>query len=108
MPHRLTLKQMVDQIRCHKLSPTELVEAHLAQIERLNPKLNAFVMQFPSEAGAAARRATLESPQAALHGIPVTVKDSFDMAGLPTLCGSRFRLTHRAAADSTAVARLKA
>jgi Asp-tRNA(Asn)/Glu-tRNA(Gln) amidotransferase A subunit family amidase len=43
-----------------------------------------------------------------LHGVPVTVKDSFDMAGVPTLCGSKFRLGHRAAEDATAVARLRA
>src|SRR5262249_49260277 len=43
-----------------------------------------------------------------LHGVPVTVKDSFDLAGYPTFCGSKFRLGHRAAHDSTAVARLRA
>ena len=43
-----------------------------------------------------------------LHGVPVTVKDSFDIADLPTLCGSRFRLGHKAARDATAVARLRA
>ena len=42
-----------------------------------------------------------------LHGVPVTVKDSFDMAGLPTLCGSRFRLGHVAERDATAVRRLR-
>ena len=43
-----------------------------------------------------------------LHGVPVTVKDSFDMAGLPTYCGSRFRLAHRATKDSTSAARFRA
>jgi Asp-tRNA(Asn)/Glu-tRNA(Gln) amidotransferase A subunit family amidase len=43
-----------------------------------------------------------------LHGVPVTVKDCFDVAGLPTLCGSRFRLSHRADHDATSVARLRA
>src|SRR5258708_5262925 len=47
-------------------------------------------------------------PPGLLHGVPVTVKDSFDMAGLPTLCGSRFRLGHRASEDATSVARLRA
>jgi Asp-tRNA(Asn)/Glu-tRNA(Gln) amidotransferase A subunit family amidase len=46
--------------------------------------------------------------QGPLHGVPVTVKDSFDMAGIPTLCGSKFRLGHRAADDATAVERLRA
>lgn len=47
-------------------------------------------------------------PLGPLHGIPLTVKDSFDIEGLPTLCGSRLRLGHRAAHDATAVARMRA
>ena len=46
-------------------------------------------------------------PLGLLHGIPLTVKDSYDVAGQPTLCGSRFRLGHKAAQDATAVARLR-
>ncbi|HYI94486.1 MAG TPA: amidase [Bryobacteraceae bacterium] len=104
MPHRLTLVEMTEHIRQRKLSPVELVDAHLRQIAKLNPYLNAFVMQFSEEA-----KTTANQPAAGvLHGIPVTVKDSFDMQGLPTLCGSRFRLDHVAREDSTAVARLKA
>ena len=104
MPHRLTLVEMIEHIRERKLSPVELINAHLGQIAKLNPSLNAFVMQFPEEAMEAAARA----PAGVLQGVPLTIKDSFDMQGLPTLCGSRFRLDHRASADSTAVARLKA
>ncbi len=103
MPHRLTLTNMAQLIRQRKLSPVELVDAHLKQIEKHNPAINAFVMQFPSEARAAARYAEMERPEAPLHGIPVTIKDSFDIRDLPTLCGSRFRLNHRAGADSTVV-----
>lgn len=107
MPHRLTLTKMLEAIRARKLSPVELVDAHLAQIGRINPGVNAFVMQFPSEARAAARRAELDPTSAPLQGIPVTVKDSFDVSGLPTLCGSRFRVEHRAARDATPVRRLR-
>ena len=52
MPHRLTLTEMAQLIRQRKLSPVELVDAHLQQIEKHNPVINAFVMQFPSEARA--------------------------------------------------------
>jgi amidase len=107
MPHRLTLTKMAQLIRQRKLSPVELVDAHLKQIEKHNPAINAFVMQFPSEARAAARYAEIERPEAPLHGIPVTIKDSFDIRDLPTLCGSRFRLNHRAGADSTVVRRIR-
>src|SRR5438270_241352 len=103
MPHRLTLRAMAEHVRAGKLSPGELVDAHLNQIDRLNPKLNAFVRILREEARAAAKSA----PAGPLHGVPVTVKDSFDMAGLPTTCGSRFFQDLRAAHDATAVARLK-
>ena len=93
MPHRLTLTQMAELIRQRKLSPVELVDAHLEQIEKHNPALNAFVMRFPSEARAAARQAELDRPEGPLHGVPLTIKDSFDIRDLPTLCGSRFRLS---------------
>jgi Asp-tRNA(Asn)/Glu-tRNA(Gln) amidotransferase A subunit family amidase len=65
-------------------------------------------MQFPSEARAAARQAELDGAGAPLHGIPVTLKDSFDIRELPTLCGSRLRLNHRAGADSTVTKRIRA
>jgi amidase len=107
MPHRMTLAQMINAIRTRQLSPVELVDAHLRQIDACNDRLNAFVMQFPSEARAAARQAEIDPISGPLHGIPLTVKDSFDMRDLPTLCGSRFRLEHRARADSTAVRRLR-
>src|SRR4051794_4821158 len=107
MLHHLTLAKMAELICNRKISPVELVDAHLAQIEKHNPDINAFVMQFPSEARSAARYAERERPEGRLHGIPLTIKDSFDIRDLPTLCGSRFRLTHRASADSTVVSRIR-
>ncbi|HUS07667.1 MAG TPA: amidase [Bryobacteraceae bacterium] len=107
MPHRLTLAQMIECIGRRQLSPVELVDAHLAQIDKHNPQVNAFVMQFATQARGAARQAEREGPSGRLHGIPLTIKDSFDMAGLPTLCGSQFRLHHRAPRDSAAVRRLQ-
>ena len=107
MPHRLTLAEMSRLIRKRKLSSAELVDAHWRQIERHNPQVNAFVMQFPSESRAEARRLDNESWLGPLHGIPITVKDSFDMRDLPTLCGSRMRLQHRAERTATSVSRLR-
>lgn len=108
MPNKLSLAAMAKAVRERQLSPVELVEAHLRQIERVNPKLNAFVEVFADEARAAARAAERQEACGALHGVPLTLKDSFDIAGKPTLCGSKFRLGHRAAADSSPVARLRA
>jgi Asp-tRNA(Asn)/Glu-tRNA(Gln) amidotransferase A subunit family amidase len=103
---------MATMVRERRISPVELVEAHFRQIAHHNPKINAFVVLLEEEARVAAKQSEAimmrgETP-GLLHGVPVTVKDSFDMAGLPTLCGSKFRLGHRAADDATAVARLRA
>ena len=80
------------------ISPAELVERHLRSIP---PELNAFV----------AMRADAmrdQPPRGPLYGVPLTVKDSFDVAGLPTQCGSRLRPATPAREDATAVARLRA
>ncbi len=112
MPHRLTLSQMTELIRARKLSPVELMDAHLKQIEKHNPAVNAFirVLAEPAREAAKAAEQFLSSNGPVLpplHGIPVSIKDSFNMAGLPTTCGSRFYADSRPAHDATAVARLK-
>jgi amidase len=109
---RHSLAAMAQMVRLRQISPVELVDAHLRQIESRNPSLNAFVRVLADEAMDAAHVAEQAAMRGEvlgpLHGVPVTVKDSFDMAGLPTYCGSRFRLDHRAAMDSTAAARFGA
>ena len=103
---------MASMIRGRQISPVELVDAHFSQIAKHNPRINAFVVLLEEEARKAAQQAEAAVMRGdavgPLHGVPVTVKDSFDMAGLPTLCGSKFRLGHRAADDATAVRRLRA
>src|SRR5215472_9787243 len=111
MPHRSSLCLMAAMVRERQISPTELVEAHLRQIAAHNGKINAFVRLLEEDARTAAKQAEAAiargEPLGLLHGVPVTIKDSFDTAGLPTLCGSKFRLGHRAAEDAAAVARLR-
>jgi len=103
---------MASMVRERRISPVELIDAHFRQIAAHNPRINAFVVLLEEQARAAARRAedaVMRGDELGLlHGVPVTVKDSFDMMGLATLCGSKFRLGHRAAADATAVARMRA
>ena len=99
---------MAALVRGREISPVELVRAHLRQIEAVNPRINAFVSVLAEDALASARHAERNEPLGPLHGVPVTIKDSFDVAGQPTLCGSRLRVGHRAAFDSAAVARLRA
>ena len=107
MPNRLSLTRMAALIAGRQLSPAELMEAHLAQVKRLDPSLHAFVSVFAEEARTQAREAERGTHAGPLHGIPITVKDSFDIRGLPTLCGSRLRIGHQAGEDSTVVKRLR-
>ena len=77
-------------VRAGTISSLELVNAHLDRIERVNPHLNAFTMVLADQARESARRADLGLKTGPLHGVPVTVKDSFDVAGLATRLGSHF------------------
>ncbi len=106
--NHLSLVEMAQGIRDGAISPVDLVDAHLRQIEQEQPRLNPFVAVYADESREAAKSAAVQPPVGPLHGVPVTIKDSFDIAGQPTLCGSRFRLGHIAERDSTAVARLRA
>jgi amidase len=103
---------MASLVREGALSPVELVDAHLRQIESRNPAINAFAIVRADEARREARLAEAAVKRGAalglLHGLPVTVKDSFDVAGLPTRTGSRLRPDTPAATDAPAVASLRA
>jgi amidase len=109
MPHRLGLTEIAALVRQRKLSPLEAVDAHLKQIEKLNPKLNAFVTLFADHARDAARdaEAVPDEERGPLFGVPLTVKDSFDYKGVPTYCGSRFFGKKPAVEDSAAVKRFR-
>lgn len=100
-------------IRERKLSSTDLVEAHLQQIARVNPEIHAAVAVFPEHALELARRADEDlargRPLGPLHGVPFSVKDSIELEGTACTAGTWGR---RAAAasqeDAAVVARLRA
>ncbi len=104
MLHRFTLSALREELSTGRLSPLEAVDATLARIEAVNPKLNAFVAVYAERA----RERAQEPLSGPLAGIPVSIKDSFDIAGRPTYCGSRFRIEHGAEASATCVTRLEA
>jgi aspartyl-tRNA(Asn)/glutamyl-tRNA(Gln) amidotransferase subunit A len=108
----LSLAAAAERIRAKELSPVALAEAALARIEATEPVLNAYVLITADLALDAARRAEAEIAAGRylgpLHGIPVAVKDLYDMEGLPTSCSSEVRHDHVAEADSACVERLKA
>jgi amidase len=99
-------------IGARELSSAELVEACIAQIERIDPAVNAMVVRADdrarheaSEADAAARRG---ESLGALHGLPVAIKDIQDTAGIRTTYGSETLANNVPAADSGIVARIRA
>lgn len=89
----------------------ELLQAHLDAIDRLNPRLNAFVTVDAERARLAARaaeEAVMEGGRLGpLHGVPVTIKSSIDVAGLGCETGSRLRAGNVPRNDAPLVARLK-
>jgi len=94
-----SLTQLAELIRKREVSPVEVVEAHLERISNLNPALNAIVTLASN---------MTESSQGALRGVPITVKDTIETAGIRTTSGSRIRADYEPARDAPAVARLKA
>ncbi|HEX7957055.1 MAG TPA: amidase [Pyrinomonadaceae bacterium] len=107
----MSAAELAGRIRAREVSPSEAVEAYLRRIEGVNPALNAVVTLAPDalerarEASAAVARGETVGP---LHGVPLTVKDTIDVRGLPTSCGSRVRAGRVAEEDAPAVARLRA
>jgi len=102
---------MAEQIRKKKISPVELAEAHLAKIERLNPTLNSFVHVDAERVHREARDAEAAvmsgKTLGSLHGVPISIKSSLDVAGLRCEAGTRLRAGNIAPLDAPLVARLR-
>ena len=89
------------------LSPVDLVEESLEQIGRLDETIQAWVTVASEEARRTALQRSREAPRGRLHGLPVGIKDIFDVAGLPTQAGAP-PFAHRVpGTDAAVVARLK-
>ncbi|MDR3718260.1 MAG: amidase [Bryobacteraceae bacterium] len=112
MPIRQSLTDIAFRIRRRDLSPVEVVQASLQQIERVNPSINAFMEICTEEALAAARAAEdllmKGGDLPPLLGVPLSIKDCFDLAGHATRTGSLLREHEIARTDSWAAARFKA
>jgi amidase len=110
-----SLAEMAALVRSRTVSPVELVETHLARIERLNPMLNAYVYVDAEHAREQARaaEAALASNLSRdsfgpLFGVPVSVKSSIEVTGWRCECGSALRKNYIATEDAPLVARLRA
>ncbi len=101
---------MARLIRRGKLSAREVMAAHLKQIERVNPQVNAIVTLIADQATENARKAdeaqARGAPLGPLHGLPVVHKDLFDTAGVRTTSGSRILKDHVPRQDAIIVERI--
>ncbi len=104
--------ELAAAIRERRISAVEVLDAHLTRIARYNPALNAIVTHNEENARAGAREADAALARGEvwgpLHGVPVTIKDSFATAGLRTTSGFPPLTNHIPDSDATAVARLRA
>ena len=108
----LGARAMAEAVRARTASPVELVEGCLTRIRKLDGELRAWAhvdaegaLAIAREREAEARASRLRGP---LHGVPVGVKDIFDVAGMPTTGGAKAFAHTRPTADAAAVARLRA
>ncbi|KLJ00415.1 hypothetical protein WQ56_10060 [Luteimonas sp. FCS-9] len=99
-------------IRQKRISSLELTQLYIERIERFDNALNAVVVRDFERALEAARLADASLARGCwlgpLHGVPMTVKETFDVSGLPTTWGVPEQRGHRASSDATVVERLKA
>jgi amidase len=108
----LSALELTARIRRKDVSARELMAAHLARIERINPKVNAIVTLVAERAMADAARADEQTARGGtlgvLHGLPVAHKDLVDTAGIRTTRGSRFYSNNVPTADALIVTRIRA
>jgi amidase len=108
----LSAIELVARMRSKQLSAREVMTAHLARIERVNPKVNAIVTLVAERAMADAARADERQARGeaigVLHGLPVAHKDLVDTAGIRTTRGSPFYCDNVPARDGLIVTRIRA
>jgi aspartyl-tRNA(Asn)/glutamyl-tRNA(Gln) amidotransferase subunit A len=106
-----SMRELAELVRTRQVSPVEVVLAHQARCDRLNPTLNAFVTLVPELALEAARQAEQEiargNYRGPLHGLPIGLKDIFDTAGIRTTHGSSFYRDNVPEEDAACVTLLK-
>jgi len=108
---RLTIDEFARKVRSKETTAEAVLEECLERIQTDNPRLNAFILVMADEARRQARRADEElaagEDRGPLHGVPISIKDLFDVTDTPTTAASRVRDGHVASSDATAIARLR-
>jgi amidase len=109
---RLSAGDLAGRIARRQVTSAEVVRAHLERIESVNSKVNALVKVLADEARAAAieadRKVASGGPLGPLHGVPFTVKENIDVAGLPTTWGVRALANAVVNQDAPVVERMRA
>jgi len=108
MPFR-SATELAALIKARKIGSEELLDLYLQRIEKYNPRVNAVIAMDVAGARRRAKAADSALPKGEdwgpLHGLPVTIKDSFDLAGLPATWGVPELKDHRPATNAFAVQR---
>ena len=109
---QLSATELAQRIASRQISSAEAVDAHLARINAVNPALNAVVQVLADEARASAvladKKLAAGELAGPLHGVPFTVKENIDMAGLPTTWGVPALAKAVVPADAPVVERMRA
>jgi Asp-tRNA(Asn)/Glu-tRNA(Gln) amidotransferase A subunit family amidase len=105
------ISETVEKIRRGEISPREIIDAHLERIEKLQPRLNAFVHVDAERARQQAQVAEASvlrgDAVGVLHGVPISIKSCIDVAGWPCPAGSRLHADYVAGDDAVLVSRLR-
>jgi Asp-tRNA(Asn)/Glu-tRNA(Gln) amidotransferase A subunit family amidase len=107
----LAASEIARQIRTRQLSPVQVVEAHFTRIDQVNRNINAFIQLDRARALNQARQAEDAvvdgQPLGPLHGVPISIKASIDVAGLKCEAGTNLRAGQTASKDAPLVQRLR-
>ena len=107
----MTIEQFGRRLRARELTAVRVTEGCLRRIEADNPELNAFITVTADQALRQAREADQElaagNDRGPLHGVPISIKDLFDVRGVPTTAASRVREGQPAERDAPAIAHLR-
>ena len=111
-PLQLSASALARAIRERRLRSIDVVDAHIARVERVNPAINAVVQQRFAAAREEARAADAAIEQGRtdlppLHGVPCTIKENFAFTGFPQVSGLVARRNAIAQTDAPTVARLR-
>ncbi len=109
--YALSIEDLSKRLRSKEISPVTLVNAYLERIQGAGKPLNAFILILAEQSRADARRSEREilagDYKGPLHGLPIALKDLYDLRGVPTTGASKLFIGNIAKEDAPSVARLK-